>query len=87
MKDLIFYIIFLFILFFLVFIFFGVAYLTLFERHILSLSQNRLGVIKVSFSGLLQCVFDGIKLFKKELIYPLYTYEFFFFFYLSLFLF
>jgi len=43
----------------------SVAFVTLLERKILSLSQNRLGPNKIVFLGLLQPVIDGIKLFKK----------------------
>ena len=53
-----------------VFLFLFVAYVTLYERHLLGLSIFRLGPTKVSFLALLQPLFDGLKLFKKELIYP-----------------
>ena len=44
----------------------GVAYLTLFERKVLSLPQYRVGPNKVSMKGNVQPVLDGIKLLSKE---------------------
>jgi len=44
----------------------AVAFLTLTERKLLSLSQSRLGPNKSSIFGLLQPVLDGIKLFLKS---------------------
>lgn len=44
----------------------AVAFLTLTERKLLSLSQSRLGPNKSSVFGLLQPVLDGIKLFLKS---------------------
>jgi NADH:ubiquinone oxidoreductase subunit H len=46
----------------------GVAFITLMERKLLSLSQVRLGPNKVTMFGILQPVFDGLKLLGKQLI-------------------
>lgn len=67
-----------------VFILLAIAFTTLFERHILSLSQLRLGPNKVSFLGILQAVLDGVKLIKKEQIFPLNASDSFFLFFPSL---
>lgn len=57
-------------IFFIILILLGVAFVTLFEREILSLSQTRLGPNKIIFIGILQALIDGLKLVKKELILP-----------------
>lgn len=51
---------------FLLCILLSIAYFTLFERKILSYSQSRVGPNKTGGFGLLQPVFDGVKLIGKE---------------------
>nr|QRZ60655.1 NADH dehydrogenase subunit 1 [Spirocerca lupi] len=81
-----FYFYYLGILVMIVFILQAVAFLTLLERHLLGGSQCRIGPNKVSYNGLLQAVFDGFKLMKKEQLLPYFS-SFFSFLFIPLFAF
>lgn len=59
---------------------FCISLLTLLERYYLAFSQIRLGPSKVFFLGILQMIFDGIKLFFRENIFLInQDYSIFFF--------
>nr|ARV88272.1 NADH dehydrogenase subunit 1 [Caenorhabditis sp.] len=58
-----------------IFIVQSIAFITLYERHLLGASQNRLGPTKITFMGLAQALLDGVKLLKKEQMMPLNSSE------------
>lgn len=49
----------------------NIAYLTLYERKLLSLGQKRIGPNIIGYYGILQPLFDGIKLILNETILPI----------------
>jgi len=49
----------------------SIAFVTLFERHVLGIRQSRLGPNRVSIMGLVQPLLDGIKLLSKEGVMPM----------------
>lgn len=62
----------------------SIAFITVYERHLLGLSQNRIGPTVVSFKGILQAFIDGLKLIKKEQVLPFNSSYFLFLFIPSL---
>lgn len=56
----------------------GVAFVTLCERHLLGGRQQRVGPNKVRFFGLVQPIFDGVKLIKKEQLFSFHSSNVFF---------
>lgn len=48
----------------------SIAFITLYERHLLGFSQSRIGPSKVGFVGFFQAFFDGIKLLSKSIVLP-----------------
>uniref|UniRef100_A0A0K0D4R3 NADH-ubiquinone oxidoreductase chain 1 n=1 Tax=Angiostrongylus cantonensis TaxID=6313 RepID=A0A0K0D4R3_ANGCA len=58
-----------------IFILQSVAFVTLYERHLLGSRQIRLGPTEVRFMGVLQALLDVVKLLKEEQVLPLFTYD------------
>jgi NADH-quinone oxidoreductase subunit H len=65
---------------FFLFIIICISFITILERHSLALRQYRIGPNKAGFVGMLQAVFDGLKLFKKDVVKRYYSYGYYFFF-------
>jgi len=66
-------------LLFVIFLILGIAFVTLCERHMLGSSQIRLGPNKISFMGFVQPLWDGLKLFKKEMYLSQFSSNVYFF--------
>lgn len=56
----------------------GIAFITLCERHLLGGRHQRIGPNKVRLAGLIQAIFDGVKLMKKEQLVPKFSANTFF---------
>lgn len=56
------------------FILISIAFVTLFERKILALTQRRVGPNKTALKGLIQPLLDGVKLLSKLVITPFYLF-------------
>ena len=63
-----------------IFVLQSVAFITLYERHLLGSSQVRLGPTKVRFMGFFQALLDGLKLLGKEQVFPVFSADLVFFF-------
>nr|YP_010489349.1 NADH dehydrogenase subunit 1 [Strongyloides cebus]UWK23994.1 NADH dehydrogenase subunit 1 [Strongyloides cebus] len=71
---------FLLVFFIVFFVLQSIAFVTLYERHLLGLSQSRLGPSKVVFCGFFQAFVDGFKLLSKVFIFPFHSSSSFFLF-------